>query len=351
MLTTSGFFLASSSAARRMSSEAIDRAAGRVDPQDHGAHRVVFARLVQRLDHVVRAHPVAAGREHRIESALPALNRAVGVDHREPVAMAKVRQQRDLLVVGVLDDRMVVTAVVLDAVGELVAVLDSVDQMGLEPGLGAERRLVDERAELRGLEMALARGGGDELVEQAARQRFVFFALRGREVLLGEDVGGALVFADRGEVGLDPHLVEQSAREQLLQPHAHQVDLALGHHRDLAGRARDQVGQVARSEVAGAFEIRGGPFVMGREVADEGAQFLGLRELHLRVGDTDRQSHDSRIVGRLAQRAARHVERGLVVVDQSAQAIAAAFDYRALQRKLDHRAGRNAMRPPIRRCG
>ena len=195
--------------------------------------------------------------------------------------------------------------------------------------------------------MALARGGSDQLVEQAAGQRFVFFALRGRVVLFGKDVGGALVFADCGEVGLNPNLVEQPAREQLLQPHAHQVDLALRHHRNLAGRGRDQVGQIARSEVARAFEVRGGPLLMGCEVVDEPAQFLGLRELHLRVGYTDRQANDSRILSRLAQCATSHVERGLVVVDQSAQAIGAAFDYRALELKLDHRARRNAMRPPL----
>jgi hypothetical protein len=70
--------------------------------------------------------------------------------------MTQVRQQRYMLVVAVLDDRMVVTTVILDAVGELVAELDSIYQVSFESILGAERRLVDKFAKLRAVNMALA---------------------------------------------------------------------------------------------------------------------------------------------------------------------------------------------------
>ena len=103
---------------------------------------------------------------------------------------------------------MIVSAVVFEAVGELVAVFDAIDKMGFDPDVGAERRLVDESPDLRGLEMAFARGGRDQLVEQAVCQRFIFFALRRGKVVVGKDVGGALVFADRGEVRSNSQLIQ-----------------------------------------------------------------------------------------------------------------------------------------------
>ena len=217
MLTTSGLSLASSSAARRMSSEAIDRAARRVDTQDHGAHRIVIAGLVQRVDHVVRAHPVAAGRKQRIESALPLLNRAIGVDHRETVAMADVRKQRDVLVVGVLDDLMVVTAVVFDAVGEFIAVLDPIDEMGLESRLGAERRLVDElrglarRSRWRSLAVVVTSWSNRPPASASSSSR-----CEGVKSFSVKMLAALLYLPIAAKLGLIPTLVEQPAREQLL---------------------------------------------------------------------------------------------------------------------------------------
>ena len=92
----------------------------------------------------------------------------------------------------------------LDALGELIVIFEPLDHMRLEAEVGIKRRLIDDGAHLVGGNAALFGDLADNLVEHRTDQRIIFLMLRDRKVLLGEDVGGALVFSSEAKLGRTP---------------------------------------------------------------------------------------------------------------------------------------------------
>ncbi len=242
---------------------------------------------------------------------------------------------------------MMLAAIVLDAIVELVLVFQPVEQTGLQTVGRGQRCAVDQPPYAVGREMAMGRGLRNNLVEDIADQRVVLAPLRRRKILLREHVGGALVLADSVKVGLDLEPVEHPARKHFTDPYAQKIHLALRHHRDFVGGARDQVRQVAGARFTSRLDIGAGPLSVLFEIADQVAQLLRLRKLHLRVDDLDRESYDARIILGVDQSTAGEVERRLVRVEHSKEGHAAAFGHRSVQFEHENRARAVAMRHEI----
>ncbi len=222
-----GFVFAVISAACRISSEAMIDPPGESTRQNDRTHGIVFARGLECFVQIVGGGHLTASQPDALGLATNYF--AITIDDRDLILRAEAGEHIGVHIVGVVHHPMGAAAAMLDAIGELVIVFEALNHMVLEAESSVQRRLIDDCPHRLDIDAAFFGSLTDDLIVHGTDQCFVLFALRGREILFGEDVGGAFKFSKRSEVGLYADPIQGSAREDLTHADSDQVEFAFGH--------------------------------------------------------------------------------------------------------------------------
>ncbi len=198
-----------------------------------------------------------------------------------------------------------------EQVGEVVLQLVPVGQAVHQPDVhrlpGGEGAPVDQRPHVLGAAVAIPGDRVDQGAVEVVQQGLEGLARRGGRAGAGLLLGGRLVLAAAGHLGLDSHEVHRALEVLQLQGEADQVELGGGVHEDPVGGGGQQVGA---GPGPGAQPDHHGPALLG-EALEDGSELLHLGHRHREAADGQHQSADV-AVGRRPLEPADEVQPGLL---------------------------------------
>ena len=273
-------------------------AARAVDAEDDRLDLVVLGRGAERRGDRIRSHRRRA--ERAAVFALAALDRAHAVDERDGVpagmetfASGEIRGQIQAL--RTVADRFV------DAVGDLVAVGQPVDE-SLGNGLRSGKRpVVHQPADALGLQSPALRYATHDLAELRVDDLEDRLAVRRRILLLGEHIEGILVLVPLVHARRDAQLFQRPGEEGGLGHQTGQPDVARRLQIDLAERTRQIVGPVARAEFAERLGKRDRGFSALTVRQHRVAHLLDFGQSHLRRSHSRHDGHHPVVLRRALQ--------------------------------------------------